>query len=342
MGQKITDYPNEAVEFTTDDKFDVSQFDGASAYESKWYNIITLMKTVRSYMTFDFVRCFEYDMASMISIIGSGEIIVNARYKIIDSSYGKLIVYGVGPNMITEFAYLNRDGNVFDYFKSSPVGRYDLNSDIFYPADSTITESKFQLLLRYLGGYFSRGMSIDINDSDQFGSQDLRLYFIDENRSSSAAIFMGSQDGGTSPNKTGYFGNYDVANDVFIHDIVHFRTEISAAQINSGVEVPVVECPLPPVGYCWEVLSANLWRQAGATYGVGAAIELGIFSTGRALYSNDSLIVGLGTGWRNMIRDASTSNIYAEDQPLEVRSFNVSLVGTGKCVVHGTARLMKL
>lgn len=344
MGQKITDYPNEATDFTTDDKFDISQDNGGGSYESKWYSPLTLYKSVKFYLYDYFMPFFEVDIATMIALIAANDVVPNGRYHITDSVHGALYVYGVKTNTITEFAYLERE---FDYWMPSAVGRYNLNSDIFLPADSTITDSHFSLLLRYLGGYFSRGMNIDINDAAQFPSQEVRLYCIDENRTSSAAIMMGSQDGGTTPSQTGYFGNYDAVNDIFVHDIVHFRTEVSSAIINTGTvvaSVDIPECPLPPAGYAWEVLSANVWREAGSGYGTGALIQVGNFSLGRGQYWDNGVhyLRYTAENWAQLNRnDQGTNKTMLEDEKLKVFVTSVTATGTGKIVVHGTARLMK-
>jgi hypothetical protein len=172
---------------------------------------------------------------------------------------------------------------------------------------------------------------------------------IDENSTSSAATLLGFQDGGSNPNVTGYHGNYDNVTDVFVHDIVHFRTQIADTIINTGtgsigVNVDIDECPLPPAGYAWEVLSANVWREAGSTYGTSPVISVGYASLNKGQYLDSTFHFLRQTvqQWGLLTRnDGGLVLNIIEDEKLIVNIKSVSATGSGRIVVHGTARLMK-
>lgn len=348
MGQKITDYPNEQTLFDESDKFDISA-KIVGGYESKWYSPATLFANVYNYIQNLFVKEFVVDRATAIDLQDTGALIRYAKYIITDSAVTggfPIVVYAVTNNKLSEFGYLLRTYGVGPFSPNPACFFYDVNFDTIRHSDSTFSESKFQLALYYNGGYFTRGQTIEINDADQ-GL--VRVVAINENSTSSAATLLGFQNGGTSPNVTGYHGNYDNITDVFVHDIVHFRREIDASIINTGtgamgVSVAIDECLLPPAGYAWEVLSANVWRQAGSSYGTNPIISVGYQSILKFQYWDNSIHLLRFTpeNWTNLTRiDNTTSKCIVEDERLTVNISNVSLTGTGRIVVHGTARLMK-
>jgi hypothetical protein len=344
MAGKITEYPNQATSFGVDDKFDISQKTGVSTYQSRWYSPATLYAMVVAFITSLFVRQFTLSRASLQSLISSNGLIVNAKYIINNAEGGTkyIVVYATSVNTITEYCYLlNNPGVSFLY---SSVGRYNITSDEFYPVDNISADGHLTLLLYFNGGYFKRGQTIELSDAQQGA---VRVFTTDSNSTSVAAMLPGNQDGGNTPDVQGYWGKYDPINDVFVHDIVHFRTEIVAAIINtatSPIDVDIEECPRPPSGYAWEVLSANVDRDSGTSYGASALIQVGFASIGRGQFWDSGLSILNQTIqiWRQLKKnDQSTNRTMVEDAKLSVIIENVSATGTGNIVVHGTARLMK-
>jgi hypothetical protein len=315
MSGKITEYPNQATSFGVDDKFDVSQKTGVSTYQSRWFSPATLYAQIIAFISGYFVRQLTMSRADLQALISTNSLIINTKYIINDAEGATkyVAVYATSVNTITDYCYIFNNSLIPFYYSS--VGRYDIVSDVFYPVDTISEDGYFSLLLYFNGGYFKKGQTIEINNSAQ---GKVSVFSTDSNSTSVAAMMPGNQDGGNTPDVQGYWGKYDPINDVFVHDIVHFRTEVRESAINAGTPVPVDECSLPPVGYCWEILSANIYREAGDSYGVGAGIEIGILATGRNLYANNTILEGLGAGWRNMLKNDSASNIYKEDQPLEI------------------------
>lgn len=344
MAGKITEYPNQATSFGVDDKFDISQKTGVSTYQSRWFSPATLYAMVVAFITSLFVRQFTLTRASLQSLISSSNLIINAKYIITDAEGAtqEVVVYATSVNTITDYCYLlSNPGGAFIY---SSVGRYDIIWDIFYPVDNISISNYLSLLLYFNGGYFKKGQTFELSDAAQGA---VRVFTTDSNSTSVAAMMPGNQDGGNTPDVQGYWGKYDPINDVFVHDIVHFRTEIDAATINTAtslIEVDIVECPKPPVGYAWEVLSANVDRDSGTSYGASALIQVGNASFGRGQFWDNVLSILNQTVqvWRQLKRnDQTTNTTIIEDEKLVVMLDFVTATGSGDIRVHGTARLMK-
>jgi hypothetical protein len=342
MAGKITEYPNQATEFDADDKFDVSAKTGVSTYQSKWYSPATLYNQVVNFITDLFVKQITVDRATMMTLISTSSVIPNARYEITDAeaAFFKIIVYGISPNKITDYCYILRPSTSFFVFDYSSVGRYDIASDIVYFNDYTVVDGYGQLALRYYSSLFRVGQTIEINDAAQ---GKVRVFVTDKDSTSTAAFMPGNQNL-VDANIEGYWGRYNAAEDVFVHDIVHFRTEVDSATINtatSTIDIDIIECPKPPLGYAWEVLSANVSRELGDSYGAGL-VEVGIATLTRGQYTSNSILNLGAETWRQIkANDTSTSITIIEDERLSVILSGVSATGTGDIVVYGTARLMK-
>jgi len=157
---------------------------------------------------------------------------------------------------------------------------------------------------------------------------------------------------------TGETGVYILSTDKFYPLITTFKIVATSAQILAGVDLPIVQCPQPPAGYAWEVITASA-RLVGATTPYDGSPDINIKANGasRQQFYDGQAVLAAGADTflklsdRSVVVAAATNDtiipwdgVPSSDIGALLLSFagTTSTAGDGTLTVYGTARLITL
>jgi len=250
----------------------------------------------------------EITKAALIALIAASSV-EKKPYKVTDSTYGIILLFGISPTDISSFAI--KLGNVSPTTIIGYAGSYNIGSDIFTEQGRIATAPT--VTNDGVHGFYVGQLLTTV---------DTGITYECKSASTGAAVWV--------PVGT-----------------VNFKKVLTQSDIYSGGVFPIAECPAVN-GYHWHVITQGVKLSGASTpYDGGSVVELGQESASRPQYLDSAEILSGGSDiWTSLIAvnalGGSVSNeCFRVNKGLAVTISTGSTSGDGTLTVYGSAILIQ-